>query len=205
MVAGHDIIIVINSRTDDDRNYMLVEDIVSGNKNKFYTTPHVEPLSCYTCSGYYVNEMVVDDDYNCWFVGSKWTRTGQYIYNIEGLLVTETLYCGNIGKFNAADVLNGYGNFDVTTIPNSSEIEYFTLAPNGDMGFKYHTNNAVVSDGYGDVCGTCYPSPISYLNIATGTATAAPCCRFSNWSVGHTDNPRTIQMLSDMRLVAQFI
>ena len=159
----------------------------------------------YTCSGYYVNEMVVDDDYNCWFVGSKWTRTGQYIYNIEGLLVTETLYCGNIGKFNAADVLNGYGNFDVTTIPNSSEIEYFTLAPNGDMGFKYHTNNAVVSDGYGDVCGTCYPSPISYLNIATGTATAAPCCRFSNWSDGHTDKPRTIQMLSDMRLVAQFI
>ena len=49
MVAGHDKIFVINSRTDDDRNYMLVEDIVSGNKKKFYTTPHVEPSSCYTC------------------------------------------------------------------------------------------------------------------------------------------------------------
>ncbi len=122
------------SHTDDDRSCFLVEDFENNTRKKFYTTAHVEPSMQYSCSGYIVNEMVVDDGKNCWFCGSKWVRTGQYVYTIEGLLVPETLYYGYVGRFNIInDVLNGGGNMEIMLINGSDNLQHFALTPSGDI------------------------------------------------------------------------
>ncbi len=130
------------SHTDDDRSCFLVEDFENNTRKKFYSTPHVEPSLQYSCSGYIVNEMVVDDGKNCWFCGSKWVRTGQYVYTIEGLLVPETLYYGYVGRFNIInDVLNGGGNMEIMLINGSDNLQHFALTPSGDI---YATEDSII-------------------------------------------------------------
>ena len=121
------------SHTYDDRSCFVVEDFETGQKKKFYTTPHVEPSMFYTCSGYIVNEMTVDVGRNCWFCGTKWERTGQYVYSLEGLLVPETLYYGYVGRFNLNDVMLGSGNFDIMIVDSSYNLEHFALTRNGGI------------------------------------------------------------------------
>ena len=120
------------SHTDDDRSCFLVENMTTGTKKKFYTTEHVEPAMFYTCSGYIVNDMKIDG-FDCWFCGTKWVRTGQYVYTIEGLLVPETLYCAYIGRFSLHDAINGGGDFEIMEIINSGKLEHFTLAKDGGI------------------------------------------------------------------------
>ena len=121
------------SHTDDNRSCFLVENVVTGARKKFYTTAHVEPSMFYTCSGYIVNEMEIDNDYNCWFCGSKWVRTGQYVYNTQGLLVPDTVRYGYIGRFDLFEVMNGSGNLEIMTIGNSFNLEHFTLTDDGSL------------------------------------------------------------------------
>ncbi len=121
------------SHTDDNRSCFLVENVVTGARKKFYTTAHVEPSMFYTCSGYIVNEMEIDNEYNCWFCGSKWVRTGQYVYNTQGLLVPDTVRYGYIGRFDLHDVMNGSGNLEIMTIGNSFNLEHFTLTDDGSL------------------------------------------------------------------------
>lgn len=120
------------SHTDDDRSCFLVENFEYNTRKKFYSTAHVEPSMQYSCSGYIVNEMVVDAGYTCWFCGSKWVRTGQYVYTIEGLLVPETLYYGYVGRFNV-DALNTGGNMEIMTVDGSYNLQHFALTPSGDI------------------------------------------------------------------------
>ncbi len=127
--------------TDDDRSCFLVEDLEHNIRKKFYSTAHVEPSMQYSCSGYIVNEMVVDDGYNCWFCGSKWERTGQYVYTIEGYLVPETLYCGYVGRFALADVKNGGGNMEIMIVGGSGNLQHFALTPSGGI---YATEDNII-------------------------------------------------------------
>ena len=121
------------SHTDDDRSCFLVENFENNTRKKFYSTEHVEPSMQYSCSGYIVNEMVVDDGYNCWFCGSKWVRTGQYVYTIEGYLVPETNYYGYVGRFALSAVQNGGGNMEIMIVDSSYNLQHFALTPSGGI------------------------------------------------------------------------
>lgn len=146
-------IFVTCSHTDDDRSCFLVENVensVAGVRKKFYTTAHVEPSSYYTCSGYIVNDMKVDNNYQCWFCGTKWVRTGQYIYNTQGLLVPDTVRCGYIGRFNLDEVLNGGGNLEIMTIDGCSNVEHFAFTEDGGI---YATGEMMVYKIYPSTTG----------------------------------------------------
>lgn len=149
-------VFVTVSHTDDKRSCFMVENIVSGVKNKFYTTEHVVPSMFYTCSGYIVNDIKIEDNYTCWFCGTKWVRTGNYVYNIEGLLVPDTQWYGYIGKFPINYAMSGSGNYSIMIIPNSHKLEHFAMTDDG--GF-YATEESLIyhifpdATGYSVECG----------------------------------------------------
>ncbi len=143
----------------DKRSLFMVENRVSGVKKKFFTTEYVEPSMFYTCSGYIVNDIEIDKDYNCWFCGKKWTRTGQYIYNTNGMLEPETTYCGYIGKFNMVNVINGTGTIDIMTVDNSFEFEHLALTNAGGI---YATDNMLIY--YMDPSGNGYDVSVGKIS-----------------------------------------
>lgn len=109
--------------------------IVSGNPSKkFATSTYTVPSGTipYPVSneGYIVKDMEILDGV-CWFCGEKWNETGNMLYTLEGLSYPEILHDGFVGRFNLADVLSGSGNFEIMTIPNTTELTHLAVYQGG--------------------------------------------------------------------------
>ena len=104
------------SNTSDGRSCFVVD---NGSSYKFfYTTQHVTMIPGVSLNtGYVVKDMQMEfDGTTCWFCGIKWAETGTLVYDINGSGTWDTVFCGFIGRFDAVDVMNGSGSFEIMEI-----------------------------------------------------------------------------------------
>lgn len=109
------------SHTSDDRSCFIVKNLKRAEITKaFYTSQHVNPLPPFISNiGYWVSDIVVTPT-QCWFCGTKWEETGNYIYTGSSpYLCPETIFCSYVGWFDLFDVVDyGAGDFNVVEFNN---------------------------------------------------------------------------------------
>ena len=108
------------SHTSDGRSCFMIENRQNNTTIHFYTSQQGTPAPGVSYCGYIVNDITVDN-HDCWFCGTKWVRTGNFIYDTNGLLFPETNFYGYVGRFGLMDVLNGNYSFDITILNNFIE------------------------------------------------------------------------------------
>ena len=107
---------VTGINTSDGRSCFVVDN--GSTYKSFYTTQHVTMVPGVSLNtGYVVKDIQMEvNGTTCWFCGMKWMETGTLVYDIHGLGTWDTVFCGFIGRFDAVDVMNGSGDFEIMEI-----------------------------------------------------------------------------------------
>ena len=109
---------------------------------------------------------------------------------------------GNVG--NSIALVRNYAAIDIA---NTQGLSGNVLQYRSDIRFGtesvtvYNLDVAVNDDVMGTASGAGRYEEGSIVNVS---ATAYPCFKFSKWNDGVTDNPRQVEMTSDISLVAEF-
>ena len=172
------------SHTSDGRSCFLIEYSGSNTRKSFYTTPYVAPTPHAIASGYIVNDMVIARDYTCWFCGEKWVRTGQYIYNSNGLAYPETVYYSYVGKFSLQNAINGGGNYETMTFSPDYTMENIAVSKSGIVtvtGGRYLWEFSPNTDGsYNYKVGESSQNSEVFVDVVCRTDTVVVLSRFNN-------------------------
>lgn len=172
---------------EHQRNFM----VLYGNSRKYFSIDFSSSTSNNN-SGINVKDLQIIGDI-CYFCGTRWRETGQWLYNYDGSIYMEVRNEGFIGKFNVNDVVNSGGNFEYLIIDETLHLDKIITCPHGILaiGLKKNSLESCIVELHPDPASSLpitynysiYTSPSNdevFMDITNNNDTICVLSRFKN-------------------------